>query len=158
MRIFINSLLIILLGASFSGTLQAQHLALPMSQLSEHGTNIELLDSLYKNVLDPDPGQTLFGGKGAAYYDAHVKLFSDLGAYLKKNNFSWGQPVRTMTRIYYKKDGSIDYFIYDLSRSGLSDQKQADFSKLINSFLETYSTGIIAGKNFYHRSPYTFKD
>ncbi|MGZ3884659.1 MAG: hypothetical protein ACXVPQ_09830 [Bacteroidia bacterium] len=136
----------------------SQHIASTPSGLAGQGTSVAKLDSLYKNVLDPDPGQTLFNGKGAAYYDAHVKLFNDLSAFLKQNNFSWGQPVRTITRIYYKKDGSIDYFIYDLSKSGLSAEKQDQFGKLLSTFVQTYQTSIHAGHDFYHRSPYTFKD
>jgi hypothetical protein len=102
-----------------------QHLALTINDAGKKGMSVEHLDSIYKSAVHVDTAQAVFKTESeqGAMFEAYSKLLQDFGKFLTKNNFKWESPTKGFNRIYFNKDGTIDYFLYNFS-SDISQEKQ----------------------------------
>jgi hypothetical protein len=114
------------------------------------------LDSVYKSGIHADSTQAVFKNNQDEYIAAYQKLLQDLGKYLKENNFMWTQPVKGFNRIYFDKDGRIDYFLYSFRPGQLSVEQEKGFDTLLNGFIKNYRFPLSAGVNFAQCSPVTY--
>lgn len=135
----------------------SQHLALTINDAGKKGMSVEHLDSTYKSAVHVDTSQSVFKTESeqSAMFDAYSKLLQDFGKFLTENNFKWESPTRGFNRIYFNKDGSIDYFLYNFS-SDISQEKQTEFNRLLNLFIKNYKISLTAKENFAQCSPTTY--
>ena len=145
---------------------KAQHKAESFSEYVESGATIEHLDSVYKSAVHTDTALAVFKNEseqlnlGVAY----IHLLKDLGKFLKENDFKWGKATKGFNRIYFAKDGSIDYFLYNFSMKSIeekdrpSKEKVEQFKTLLNKFIATYKISMTADVSFAQCSPVTYID
>jgi len=153
-------ILTLLLASAFS-VLSAQHKALTFQDAEKQGLSISLLDSVYKSAVHEDTSQAVFKTEGEqeAMYGAYVKLMQDFGKFLAANNFKWEKPTKGFNRIYFNSDGTIDYFVYNFQipnvkpEDQLSQEKQAEFNRLLNLFIKDYKISVSAKTKFAQCSP-----
>ena len=119
-----------------------------------NGTRISKLDSIYKNAIGS--GVIVFKGQEEKFMAAYQKMLQDFGAYLKKNGFSFGQSTRSFTRIYFKADGSIDFFLYNFKPGVAPEDKIKAFDRLLKEFVKSYNIGMQGSENFVQCSPTVF--
>jgi hypothetical protein len=93
---------------------------------------------------------------------AYYKLVLDFGKFLSKNNFIWEKQTKGFNRIYFNSDGTIDYFLYSFNTNNvkledqLSEEKQIEFNRLLNLFIQDYTVPMTAKTKFAQCSPVTF--
>lgn len=149
------SILSILLFAT--ATSFGQHIGMSIQQLREMNIKIEDIEKNYKNAIDTPPAESVF--KVEELQPAYQKLLQDVGSFLAKNNFKWEKKTRCFQRIYFNSDGTIDYFIFNFigkPEDQPSDEKQAEFSKLINQFVQGYKFPLSAKVKFAQCSPTSY--
>src|SRR6218665_2494912 len=123
---------------SLAATLLRGQTAMTFDTARERAISITRLDSVYKSGIHADSTQAVFKNSQEQYIAAYQKLLQDLGRYLKENGFVWEKPVKGFNRIYFDKDGRIDYFLYNFRAGQLSAEQEKRFDVLLNSFIKTY--------------------
>jgi len=138
-----------------------QHLALTFQEAEKHGIIIKELDSLYLSAVHVDTSQAVFktAEEQSTMYQEYVKLLQDFGHFLKQNNFTWEKPTMCFNRIYFNNDGTIDYFIFNFrgkTEDKPTEEKQKEFTRLLNLFINDYKISLTAKTKFAQCSPTTY--
>ena len=151
----------------FLACLQAigQHFGFAFQEAKNKGISIEHLDSLYKSAVNVDSALAVFKieTEQQKMYESYVKLLQDFGKFLINNNFNWEKPTKCFNRIYFNSDGTIDYFLYNFQINNvkpedqISQEKQAEFDRLLNLFIKDYKIPLTANTKFAECSPVTYR-
>ncbi|RYY07508.1 MAG: hypothetical protein EOP43_03055 [Sphingobacteriaceae bacterium] len=137
----------------------AKHIAVTFQEAEKRGLTVEKLDRKYHNALDSDPAKAVFTGKKKdAFYQAYVKMLTDLSIYLKENHFTWGKPTRIVHRIYFENDGSISYYLVNLKPAGMVEEKEKQFLSILNQFIQHYKIHITGASSFAQCGPAIYMD
>ena len=118
--------------------------------------SMEKLDSLYKSGLNSDPSLAVFAEKTEEYVQAYNKLLQELGAHLAKHDFFWEKPTKGFNRIYFDKDGSVDYFLYKFLPNQLTKEQEERFGDLLKLFISDYRFSLTAEEGFAQCSRVTY--
>ena len=89
--------------------------------------------------------------------ESYRELLLGFGKYLKSHNFKWEKPTKGFNRIYFNKDGGIDYFIYSFQPDQLTAEQEMQFDQLLNEFIIDYRFPLTAEVGFHQCSPVTYK-
>jgi hypothetical protein len=154
MKITISILTMLLFG-----TLQSfgQHVGMSIQQLREKNIKIEDIEKNYKNAIDTPPAESVF--KTEELQPAYEKLLKDFSAFLFQKNFKWERKTKCFQRIYFNTDGTIDYFIFNFlgkPEDQPSPEKQTEFEKLVNLFVQDYKFALSAKVKFAQCSPTSY--
>ena len=137
----------------------AQHIASTFQAAEKGAYSMQKLDAIYPAALAADSTKAVFkGGQQEKLITAYSALLNKLSVYLNKNNFRWDKPTRIFNRIYFAADGSINYYLVNLVGSGLSNDQQKQFLKLLNQFIKTNKIDIKANTRFAQCSPVVYKN
>ncbi len=121
------------------------------------GIRIEQLDSTYQSALNDDSTKAVFMGQEKEFYEGYVSMLQALGKHLTANNFKWDKTTRCFNRIYFNKDGEIDYFLFNFYPGQIEPDKEKEFEKHLSSFVESYTFPLTAKKDFAQCSPVTYQ-
>lgn len=138
-----------------------QNLGLTFQEAEAKGISISKLDSLYQSAVHVDTSQAVFktDSELQAMQQSYIKLLQDLGDFLSENDFHWKEPTRCFNRIYFDSDGTIDYFLFNFlgkPEDIPSAERQKEFERLLNTFIEDYQFPLSAEKKFAQCSPTTY--
>lgn len=115
------------------------------------------LDSLYRGGIDSDSTRSIFKDQ-KAYIEAYQQFLFQLGTFLKKNNFKWGKQVRCFNRIYFSKEGTVDYFLYNFKEGQVTPEQEREFGKLLQKFIQEAKFNLKADQQFAQCSPVKYTD
>jgi len=132
--------------------------AMTFEDAEKNGIRISQLDSIYPSGLHADSTKAVFWDKQDEFIKAYQKTLQDLGAYLKANNFSWDKQTRCFNRIYFSKDGTIDYFLFNFSKDAITPEREKQFAVLLNKFVKDYRFPLSATTGFAQCSPVRYSD
>jgi len=149
---------LIFLGLFICSISFSQNRAMTFLKAEKQGISITALDSIYPSALHSDSTKAVFGNKQQEFIQAYKKTLQDLAAFLKSNNFSWGKQTKCFNRIYFNKDGGIDYFLYNFGKDEITPEKQARFDGLLNRFIKDYRFTMKATTGFAQCSPVRYSD
>ena len=136
---------------------QAQK-AMTFGEAEAAGTSIRTLDSLYQSALHSDSAKAVFGRQQEVFTKSYQQLLKDLNGYLHEHNYRWEQETRCFNRIYFNKDGRIDYFLYHFKKDAISPEKAGQFDALLNAFIQRYRFPLSAPVKFAQCSPTVYND
>lgn len=111
----------------------------------------------YQSALNDDSTKAVFVGQEKEFYEGYVSMLQALGKHLTANNFKWDKATRCFNRIYFNKDGEIDYFLFNFYPGQIEPDKEKEFEKLVNTFVQTYTFPLPADKKFAQCSPVTYQ-
>jgi hypothetical protein len=139
----------------------AQHLGLNFQDAEKQGISIQHLDSIYKSAVHSDTTLAVFKTElqQDSLQKAYIQMLQGLGDFLGKNDFKWEKPTKCFNRIYFKEDGTIDYFVFKFlgkPEDKPSDSKQLEFQRLLNIFISDYKFPLTANEKFAQCSPTTY--
>lgn len=148
----------LLLFSFFTGF--SQRTATTFQKAINSGTSIETLDTVYKSALSSGPDSLLavFRGKENEFYTEYIALLGSLAKHLKSNGFSWNKRTKCFNRIYFNEDGTIDYFLFNFKPGEIPADKEEQFEKLLNSFIQDYKFPLPTSSKFAQCSPVTYSD
>ncbi len=101
------------------------------SDLSEFGKLN--LDETHPDILDPSIARDDKEKVVASWIDLHQSI----GNYLTENDFSWGieaESISMYQRIYFNGDGQITNFLFNIRTPEVTEEKKAEFGKLLAKF------------------------
>ena len=122
------------------------------------GISIEKLDENYKSALHSDSTKAAFKGQEKQFTEGYISLLTDLSTFLKKNNFSWGKQTRCFNKIYINKNGQVDYFLFNFKEGEIDKEKEGEFKRLLNIFIQTYEFPLKNTVDFAQCSPVKYSD
>jgi hypothetical protein len=134
--------------------------AMTFQEAEKQGKSYPSLDSLYKSALDSDSTKAVFKtpAEQQVLQKAYVDFLKGLGDFLKANNFKWGRLTRCFNRIYINSDGTVDYFLYKFSKDQITEEKEREFERLLNTFLKDHKFPATAKEKFAQCSPVKYSD
>lgn len=131
----------------------AQGMGLSFDDAEAQGISTNHLDSTYQNAVNVDTTLAVFktANEQEKLFDAYSQLRLDLAAFLKEHNFFWEKQTRCFNRVYFNKDGKIDYFLYnctDKDGNKPNEVRQNEFKRLLNLFIQDYQFPMKADVKF----------
>lgn len=130
--------------------------AFRIDECEKYSTSTKELDSTYKSALHSEPNLGLFNSNSEEFIAAYQKMLSDLNSYLNKKDFNWEAITKGFNRIYFSKDGKIEYFIYSFKPNQLSSEKMEQFQVLLSEFISFYQFPMKSSDGFAQCSPVTY--
>ena len=130
--------------------------ALRFDECEKNDVSTKVLDSIYKSALHSEPSLGLFNDNSEEFIAAYQKMLNDLNSYLNKNNFNWEEMTKGFNRIYFSKDGKVEYFIYSFRPNQLSTEKMEQFQLLLTQFIATYQFPMKSSEGFAQCSPVNY--
>lgn len=129
--------------------------AMTFDEATHQGIRISYLDSIYASGIQADSSLSVFKNQ-EEYIVTYQTLLHELGIFLHDNGFLWKKPTACFNRIYFSKNGKIDYFLYRFRPDQLTQEQQQAFKKLLNKFIRKYRFGLQGNKKFSQCSPVTY--
>lgn len=135
--------------------------AYSIEESNQYGISFDELNSIYKDAMNIDSSKAVFKTEREQniMYQAYINLLQDLGKFLTKNNFKWDKPTRCFNRIYFNTEGKIDYFLFSFTgkdEDKPSQDKQKEFERLLNLFIQDYKIPLTAEIKFAQCSPVVY--
>lgn len=115
------------------------------------------LDTLYPGGFDSDSTKSIFKDQ-KTYIETYQRFIFQLSDFLKKNNFKWGKEVRCFNRIYFSKQGTVDYFLYNFKEGQITPEQESTFANLVKKFIQQAKFGLKTDKQFAQCSPVKYND
>jgi hypothetical protein len=134
--------------------------AQPQSMTFEEAKEIGIydkLDSTYRGGIGSDSSQSIFKNV-SQYTKSYQDFLGNLAAYLSKNNFKWGKQIRCFNKIYFSKEGKVDYFLYNFKEGQMTKQQEQQFAHLLATFIQNARFGLSASVPFAQCSPVKYED
>jgi len=130
--------------------------AMTFQEANEQNIRMTQLDSVYLSGIHSDSSLAVFKTNQDEYIEDYQKMLQNLGEYLKENNFFWDKPTNGFNRIYFDKNGKIDYFLYNFSPNQLTIEQEKRFKEILNKFIINYQFPLTAQTKFAQCSPVTY--
>lgn len=92
------------------------------------------LDSSYTNLLDP---RNVTEAELKIVAKSWSEFHKNVSQFIKEENFKWEVPDSTITiqnRIYFDKNGTIDYYLFKIKNPSISAEKRAEYEKVLQKF------------------------
>jgi len=93
------------------------------------------LDSIYLNLLNRE---TVTDSVRKNIFNSWSNFHDKLDDLIKKENFEWetdSLDVKVFHKVYFTKDGEIEYYLYNIKSEFVSLEKKAEFDELIKKFI-----------------------
>ena len=129
-------------------------------QAAQQGKSYEYLDKLYKSAVHSDVKLAIFktAAEQQSLQEAYVNFIKALGSYLRENKFKWDKQTRCFNRIYFAKNGKVDYFLYNFPSGEIAEEKEKEFVRLLTLFIKDQQFGLTASEPFAQCSPIKYND
>lgn len=92
------------------------------------------LDSSYTNLLDPrNVTESEYKAVKASWSEFHKQV----SKFIKEENFNWEVPDSTISivnRIYFDKNGTIDYYAFKILNPSIPAEKRSEFENVLKKF------------------------
>ena len=138
--------------------LGAAQLATTFADAQARGLRITHLDSTYRSARHADTAQAAFAGREQEVAAAYGQLLQALGKYLHGHGFVWGKLTKGFNRVYFRPDGTIDYYLYNFRSGEVTAEKEAEFRRLLGEFIKTNRIALTGRMPFAQCSPVTYVD
>ncbi|MCF8217621.1 MAG: hypothetical protein K9I29_00440 [Bacteroidales bacterium] len=126
--------------------------AMTIKEGREKGYSVSALDKKYVDAVNVNPDSALFNDNSGEFIQSWQTMLQDLGSYLQDHDFVWKKQTRCFNKVYFDKDGNIDYFLYNLNPQ--LDETQAEkFRMLLQDFIENYQLPVQGEKKFTQCGP-----
>ena len=138
----------------------AQKKAMTFSDASLVIKEYDQLDNIYQSAVHSDTQLAVFKSEEEQrnHIESYHSMLRDLGEFLKSNGFEWGGETRCFNRIYFNQDGKVDYFLFNFMSDSVPNNKEEEFARLLELFLENYTFGVTADTKFSQCSPVKYAD
>jgi len=155
MRKKISLALVLCFFTILHAVLNAQPVAISFSDAGKEGIIPTQLDSIYQSAIHTKKSKAVFKShkQQQQLIDAYTGMLNALGQFLKENDFRWESPARCFNRVYFSAEGKVDYFLFDFGRTALPKEKETEFTRLLNIFIQDYRLPVKAACKFAQCSP-----
>ena len=132
----------------FTGLISANATAQIVESMTDYRTNAEIsmleLDSIYLNAVHGDSTQpaVFTGDAEEKWMDCWRNFNIDFGKFLTKNEFYWQENSRFFKKIYFSKEGKVEYFLYSSKSELFTTEIEDEFIVLAKDFINSYELKI----------------
>ena len=127
----------------------------PPCAISLNDATPKSIEANYTDALNTDPTKAVFAGQGHEFASAFRAMTIAFSHYLKKNQSFEKKYYTFYSRVYFRADGTIDYFFYKLYPLTLSKDEAIIFKKSLGEFIKTYKFPMTAKVAFAQYTPVT---
>jgi hypothetical protein len=117
------------------------------------GVILKNLDNVYMDAINvSDSGKAAFKGQTMQVAGAFRQMLGDFVTQLKNNKSFENKVFRYYCRVYFRADGTVDYYFYN-QMIGLNPDEEVIFKKSLNEFIKTYKFPMKAKVPFAQCAP-----
>lgn len=129
--------------------------AMTFSEAEQRLDNYHSLDEEYKSAVHSDVGLAVFKSdeEQRKHIESYQKFLQRLGMHLKSNGFKWANSTKCFNRIYFDKDGTIDYFLFHFTEENVPADQAKRFQSLLEEFISDYRYPVTASVKFAQCGP-----
>jgi hypothetical protein len=122
--------------------------AMSFEEAETQGVTTKKLDSIYTNALDDGTGIYVFENEDEIM-KAWTEMLQDISSFLRKKEEMRKIDIHVFQRVYFNKDGKIDYYLYKIRNSEqISEEQILQINEFLNDFVENYQFSLSADRNF----------
>lgn len=113
------------------------------------------LDKEYKSAVHSDVALAVFKSdeEQRTHIASYQKFLQGLSKHLKSNGFEWTTTTKCFNRIYFAKDGSIDYFLFDFLEDNVTVEQAENFRHLVERYISDYRFPLTSKVKFAQCGP-----
>lgn len=92
------------------------------------------LDDKCVNLLDPSNTSE---AERKSVFNSWSNLHKNVTRFLKEEKFDWEVPDSTISiynRIYFDKNGNINYYVFNINNPSVTEEKKAEFENVLLKF------------------------
>ncbi len=142
-----KKIILCLLSSFFVCSLCGQT-AISINEAKKQGITFESLDSIYTSAISDGTKSCVFENSEEVL-NAWYKMISDVSSFLVKNKEMLNININTFQRVYFNKDGKIDYYLFNIRNlDELTEGEVQLFTDLLNEFVKDYQFPLSADKGF----------
>ena len=121
---------------------------LSFSEAKEQGITTKGLDSLYCSSVEDGSGNFVFESKEEVAA-AWTKMLTDISSFLFKNAEIKNIEVKLFQRVYFNKEGKIDYYLYNIrNKDDVTEEQLQQITDVLNEFVKDYQFSLSADRDF----------
>lgn len=150
-------ILLLSLFSIFSQHAYSQVKVLTFDQAIDQAIDIPQLDTQYPPAIGAGE-EVVYRNQDQAFIEAYSGMLNELNQYLNGQGFYWENPVRCFNRFYFNEKGKVDFYLFKFKPGSVSEEKQKEFSELIEAFLKDYQFSLPSQKRFAQCSPVVYQD
>jgi len=133
--------------------------AMTFQAAEEAGVEMRDLNANYPSPLDSDSASAaIFGLEQDEYIKYYQEYLGKFGQYLSDQGFKWERPRWCFNKIYFNKEGRVDYFLYNFKRGEITDEMAVEFQKHLENFVKESEFPAKPNSAFSQCSPVTYAD
>mgnify|MGYP001049815414 CR=1 FL=1 len=142
-----KKIILCLLSSFFVCSLCGQT-AISINKAKEQGITFDSLDSIYTRATSDGTKSYVFENSEEVS-NAWYKMISDVSSFLVKNKEILNLNISIFQRVYFNKDGKIDYYLFNIRNlDELTEEEVQLFTDLLNEFVKDYQFPLSADKGF----------
>ena len=142
-----NKLILFLLPCLFVCSLYGQT-ALSFDEAEKQGITTKYLDNVYPDAMGNDRGTPVFESSEEVS-KAWQKMLQDISSFLRKKEEMRQININIFQRVYFNKDGKVDYYLYKIiNLAELTEEQVQQVADLLNEFVKDYQFSLSADKGF----------
>ena len=153
-----NKLILFLLLSLFVCPFYGQT-ALSFDEAEKQGIRTKSLDSIYSDAMGNERGTPVFEDSDEVS-KAWYQLIQDISSFLLKREEMRQVNIKIFQRVYFNKDGKVDYYLYKITNlEELTNEQVQQIADLLNEFVKDYQFSLSADKDFVQcgRADFRFK-
>ena len=125
--------------------------AMSFEEAAKQGITTKSLDSIYIsaiNVINDESGNYIYENEEEVM-EAWYKMFEDISIFLWKTEEMKEVEIRIFQRVYFNKDGKIDYYLYKIqNHNEITEEQALQVANSLNEFVKEYQFSFSAIKDF----------
>jgi len=106
------------------------------------------LDSTYTNLLDP---RNVTADEYKLVAASWAKFHKNLSHFIKEEKFKWevsDSTITIMNRIYFDKNGTIDYYTFKIKNPSVTDEKIVEYKRVLQKFSKNVKLDLNRDENY----------
>ena len=129
-------------------------------EMETNGITMTKLDSIFPNATSADKTLGVFKGKNMDKFSkAWGNFYMELMEYCGKCGLVWGQQTYCFNKVYFTKEGKVDYWFFNFKKTdNIPQEKQDAFRKILNEYCLKNKIKIKAKSNFSQCASVDFVD
>jgi len=131
-----------------------------IDEAEKEGITMQSLAWRYEDAVNVvDNTKCVF--KTAVQQDSLANAWSEflqaVADHLYQNHFKWGKDVKCWNRIFFRADGSVDYYLFDF-KTPVTKEQSDKFRALFAAYCTGHKLGMHADRGFAQCGKVTYQD
>jgi hypothetical protein len=134
-------------------------ICLTFEEVDSAGISFTEFDSLYVKAFVMDTTvQSAFKGREKDFLSEYYSLTQEFTTFLNQNEFYWNNTTKTFSKMYFSKDGKMEYWFLKIKDPEMSEERTKQLKNLAVQFMKKRHIQLPTSQSFQQCGSVTFRD